>query len=688
MPRPVNFKTYIDIFKSFNKNKKFSILHFNIVTLIAKIDELLEILNLRCFDIIMLNETKIDENTPLKFFMSMFYTCIRRDRTANGGGILVYIRKEYKIIKQEVSVDYEIIYFQLLVENNLCNFICAYNPNKKFAVEFNNHLETNFLLSLNLDQNLFIIGDLNQDLLSVCGSHLQKLLDNYEFKNYILEPTRVNTKYYKKTKSYKTSKTLLDVVIHNNNLIKRSMVVPCFFSDHKFVCCQIEFEKALKQDTEALLRQLNSANLDTIICMIEAIDFTSIEESFSVHEKWNSFKESILTVVNSVAPIKKVKLRPKGRSNPWFDSELREAMVQREIANNAYESSGSIDDLNSLSKAKKNFKSLKKEKLIEFFSDKTGKDFKNTKKYWYFYSSLINIKSNNNSNELPSIMSNGSEYADSPKTIACLFNKFFTSIQSNSLAEDDECRKYVIDRFKLIKENKLIGTPSNKFEFEDVTVETVIKAMSNLNPTSSPGINEIPTKILKMSINKLAPIQMDLFNSCFAQKEIPNDWKFAVVTPLHKGKKTNKQKCDNYRGINVLVPIAKVFESILTNQLERYFYLNNFISQNQHGFRRGFSCETALNELLNFLNLSRDQKRIIMLLFIDYRKAFDTVDSSILLLKLEFGYNFSKSAIDLIANYFKHRKQVVKFGFNLSETEDIDLGIPQGGKVGPFFSRL
>ena len=77
-----------------------------------------------------------------------------------------------------------------------------------------------------------------------------------------------------------------------------------------------------------------------------------------------------------------------------------------------------------------------------------------------------------------------------------------------------------------------------------------------------------------------------------------------------------------------------------------------------------------------------------MLLFIDYRKAFDTVDSSILLLKLEFGYNFSKSAIDLIANYFKHRKQVVKFGFNLSETEDIDLGIPQGGKVSPFFFKV
>ena len=63
--------------------------------------------------------------------------------------------------------------------------------------------------------------------------------------------------------------------------------------------------------------------------------------------------------------------------------------------------------------------------MIEFFSDKTGKDFKNTKKYWNFYSSIINIKSNKNSNELPSLISNGSEYADNPKTIACLFNIFF-----------------------------------------------------------------------------------------------------------------------------------------------------------------------------------------------------------------------------------------------------------------------
>ena len=76
-----------------------------------------------------------------------------------------------------------------------------------------------------------------------------------------------------------------------------------------------------------------------------------------------------------------------------------------------------------------------------------------------------------------------------------------------------------------VQNNNLIGTPTNKFEFEDVTLDTVKKAMSNLNATSSPGINEIPTKIFKMCIDSLAHILVDLFNSCFAQKEILLVWK-------------------------------------------------------------------------------------------------------------------------------------------------------------------
>ena len=83
----------MDIFKESFHGNQFGILHLNVASLISKMDEIKEILNLRLFDIICLNETKIDSNTPNGFLSSKYYKCIRRDRTSNGGGILVYIKK-------------------------------------------------------------------------------------------------------------------------------------------------------------------------------------------------------------------------------------------------------------------------------------------------------------------------------------------------------------------------------------------------------------------------------------------------------------------------------------------------------------------------------------------------------------------------------------------------------------------
>ncbi len=104
----------------------------------------------------------------------------------------------------------------------------------------------------------------------------------------------------------------------------------------------------------------------------------------------------------------------------------------------------------------------------------------------------------------------------------------------------------------------------------------------------------------------------------------------------------------------------------------------------QHGFRNGHSCETALHELFSYLNENRNKRAISLLLFIDFRKAFDLVDTNILLRKL-FHYGFSNSAIELIANYFKDRFQSVKYDKKMSPLLSITLGVPQGSVLGPLF---
>ena len=105
--------------------------------------------------------------------------------------------------------------------------------------------------------------------------------------------------------------------------------------------------------------------------------------------------------------------------------------------------------------------------------------------------------------------------------------------------------------------------------------------------------------------------------------------------------------------------------------------LNNILFSGQHGFRNGHSCETALHELISYLNENRNKRAISLLLFIDFRKAFDLVDTKILLRKL-FHYGFSKAALDLIANYFQDRSQSVKYDKKMSPFLKIILGVPQG----------
>jgi hypothetical protein len=133
-----------------------------------------------------------------------------------------------------------------------------------------------------------------------------------------------------------------------------------------------------------------------------------------------------------------------------------------------------------------------------------------------------------------------------------------------------------------------------------------------------------------------------------------------------------------------LPPVAKIFEKILASQITIYMNVNKMLFSGQHGFRPGHSCETALHELLSDINTIRDKPAIALLLFIDFRKAFDLVDSDLLIKKL-FHYGFDNNSLELIKNYFADRKKVVKYNKTLSSKEDITLGVPQGSILSPLF---
>ncbi len=258
---------------------------------------------------------------------------------------------------------------------------------------------------------------------------------------------------------------------------------------------------------------------------------------------------------------------------------------------------------------------------------------------------------------------------------------FFTTLSSLSMASNDECDSFINRTFLELKRQKKIST--NSFSFSQNTHIIVENLLNKLEPSSGAGISGIPSKVLKSSNKALAPLLTKIFNHCIQSNSIPIEWKTAVVTPIFKNKGDNDD-VNNYRGISVLPPVAKIFEKLLATQIIIFLNINKILFNGQHGFRSGHSCETALHELLSDLNKIKDKRLIALLLFIDFRKAFDLVEAKKLLLKL-FHYGFDNNSINLIANYFSERSQTVNYNNTISPFESIDLGVPQGSVLGPLF---
>ena len=172
--------------------------------------------------------------------------------------------------------------------------------------------------------------------------------------------------------------------------------------------------------------------------------------------------------------------------------------------------------------------------------------------------------------------------------------------------------------------------------------------LQKLDANKTSGVDKIPARLLKETAHMSAvPLSM-LYNLSFKHGQVPKLWKHANVTPIHKDGDR-----EHYRGISLLTIPGKCQERIVYNAV--YGQVIEFIHSSHHGFLNGRSCTTQLLLVHHDWSKALDNSGQVDVVFIDFAKAFDLVNHTILLTKL-YKYGVRGSLLDWCRDYLTNRE--------------------------------
>ena len=272
---------------------------------------------------------------------------------------------------------------------------------------------------------------------------------------------------------------------------------------------------------------------------------------------------------------------------------------------------------------------------------------------------------------------NSQEKTQCRKAIANLLNNHFTTVGEKLAAKLQQ---------NTTKFDAFMGPKCGKSIFlHDITLDEVIDEINLICDKKGMGFDNIPPKIIKWAPHLFSPILMCIFNKCIHLGYYPDNMKIARVVPIHKGGDIND--INNYRPISVLTQFNRLFERILASRLTNFFEKNNIISSKQFGFMKKRSTEHAILDLKEFITQNLVDRKITSVLFLDLKKAFDSVSHDILLKKL-LHYGIRGPAHSLMTSYLRDRKQYTSVDGVKSDLDYIRWGVPQGSVLGPILFLL
>jgi hypothetical protein len=272
-----------------------------------------------------------------------------------------------------------------------------------------------------------------------------------------------------------------------------------------------------------------------------------------------------------------------------------------------------------------------------------------------------------------------SEFRISEEALADKFNEYFSNVGgelASKISRDNaETADSDLPSYNVGESIFLYPATSNE-------VRINIMEMKDFKAT---GPDKISNTFIKRYVDKLSTALAHIANLCFQQGVFPAVLKDATVIPIYK--EGAKNELSNYRPISLLSGFSKLLEKLIHTRLVDFLEKHEVLNPGQFGFRRNMGTENALVQVLKNIYKSVDNEQKVMSIFLDLKKAFDTVCHSRLLKKIE-RMGIRGLCLNLIHDYLSGRRQQTRVGNACSSTRHTDWGVPQGSVLGPLLYIL
>ena len=536
-------------------------------------------------------------------------------KTKKGGGVGIYISDKinFSVLDNLTysSKHIESIFIRIDKEElkSIKDIIvgCVYRPPdgdcNLFMECYQDVLDTIGLL------DCFICGDFNIDIGTENNKSEQFLNTNISsnFTPIITKPTRTQ----------KTSKTVIDNILTNKpSLIDRSGIVLSDISDHYPLYITTHYEHQRKFNTQSK-HMSNKFNIGQFIESMNMVDWTPILHVHDTEAAYNSMHQIITKNYKDAVSSKFTNNSRYNNHLPWVTETLKGLIKQK---NKLYIKTKK-SDLDADKQAYKQCKRIVNREMKcarrQYYNKALAENKDNLSKYWSIMKEIIGKR---RAEENPSyFLDESGERNEDCMEIATNFNKYFINVGPQLASKipetSEDCTHYLQHR--------------NDYTIflEPVIIEETRKIIMALRDASA-GWDCINKLMLINTLDCIVVPLTHILNLSITQGIFPSKLKVAKIKPIYKAE--SKHKYNNYRPISILTAISKVFERVLYNRFVSFFNKHNLFYEKQFGFRTQHSTELAVNTLVHALTQAKEENLITLGIFLDFSKAFDTVNFNIL----------------------------------------------------------